>query len=317
MSGIEIQRYTPEQTDAWNTFVRASKNGTFLFDRGFMDYHADRFDEHSLMFLEAGKLIALLPANRQDDDLVSHGGLTYGGLITGAKMGAARMLELFESLMAYLRTAGLATLHYKAIPHIYHDQPAEEDLYALFRHGADMVRADVSSTIAIPHRLPFGSGKKDGLRKARKAALEVRESRDWTMCWNLLTRVLEDRHDAKPVHSLAEIELLAGRFPDNIRLFGAFDGGEMVSALVIFDCGRTVHVQYIASSDQGRQHGGGDLIVQTLLSDVYADRDWFDFGISTTEQGRALNEGLVRQKEMFGARTTLYQQFRLSLDRAS
>jgi len=165
----------------------------------------------------------------------------------------------------------------------------------------------------LPRRLPFGSGKKDGLRKARKAGLEVRESSDWAKCWALLTQVLSERHDVKPTHSLEEIQLLNRRFPAHIRLVGAFDGTEMISALVIFDCGDTIHAQYIASSEQGRRNGGVDLIVQTLVETDYADRQWFDFGISTSDQGRTLNDGLSQQKEMFGARTTVYQQFRWQL----
>lgn len=310
---IEVQRYAAEEASQWDAFVEASKNGTFLLQRGFMDYHADRFQDHSLMIRENGNLLAVMPANADGAVLNSHGGLTYGGVISGAKMSAERMLHVFDALADYLPAAGFSEVNYKAIPYIYHSQPADEDIYALFRHGALAVRTDISATIAVPRRLPFGSGKKDGLRKARKAGLDVRESSDWSACWALLTQVLGDRHNARPVHSEAEIRLLAGRFPGRIRLFGAFDGEQMVSALVIFDCSQTVHVQYIASSDRGRRHGGVDLIVHALLEGEYAGRAWFDFGISTTDQGHVLNAGLAKQKEMFGARSTVYQQFRWQL----
>lgn len=310
---LEIRRYAASDAEIWDAFVKASKNGTFLFQRGFMDYHADQFQDHSLMIFEAGNLLALLPANRDGDALVSHGGLTYGGIISGNKMSAVRMLLVFDALQEYMRAAGLKVLRYKAVPYIYHDQPADEDIYALFRHQAKLVRADASATIALPRKLPFGSGKKDGLRKALKAGLEMRESRDWATCWTLLKQVLSDRHDARPVHSLDQIQLLAARFPDEIRLFGAFDTDDMIAALVIFDCGAAVHAQYIASSDRGRAHGGIDLIVKTLIEEQFADRRWFDFGISTTDQGRELNEGLSRQKELFGARTVAYAHYELTL----
>ncbi|MEX0302589.1 MAG: GNAT family N-acetyltransferase [Leisingera sp.] len=310
---IEVRRYTGEDAPQWDEFLKTSKNGTFLHQRGFMDYHADRFQDHSLMIFEKGKLLAVMPANADGALLNSHGGLTYGGVVSGAKMSAERMLAVFEALADNLRTAGFAEVNYKAVPYIYHSQPADEDIYALFRHGAQPVRTDVSATIAVPRRLPFGSGKKDGLRKARKAGLEIRESTDWSSCWDLLTQVLDERHSARPVHSEAEIRLLVGRFQSRIRMFGAYDEDQMISALVIFDCGQTVHVQYIASSELGRQKGGVDLIVSHLLEEVFADRAWFDFGISTTDQGRNLNEGLARQKEMFGARSTVYQQYRWQL----
>ncbi len=310
---LEIRRYVAADAEVWDAFVKASKNGTFLFQRPFMDYHADRFQDHSLMIFEAGNLLALLPANKAGDELFSHAGLTYGGIVSGSKMSAARMLLVFDALVDYLRDLGIKVLRYKAVPYIYHDQPADEDIYALFRHQAKLVRAEASATIALPRKLPFGSGKKDGLRKARKAGLEMRESQDWAACWGLLEQVLSDRHGARPVHSLEEIQLLAARFPEEIRLFGAFYTDQMIAALVMFDCGATVHAQYIASSDQGRTHGGIDLIVKTLIEEQFADRRWFDLGISTTNQGRELNEGLAQQKEMFGARTVVYGHYELTL----
>lgn len=309
---FEVTRYDPAHAATWDSFVRSSKNATFLHERSFMDYHADRFDDHSLMVTRNGKLFALMPANARDGELQSHGGLTYGGVLSDAKMSAADMLHVFEAIVAYGKGAGLRALSYKPVPPIYHSQPAQEDIYALFRCGADLTRVDVSATIPIPDRLPFSKSKKVGVRRAADGGVEVRESTDWAACWDLLGAVLAQRHDARPVHSLDEITLLAGRFDGRIRLFGAFDGDAMISAMVMFDFGQTVHVQYIASSDRGRELGGVDAIVNVLLEDVYGDRVWFDFGISTTDQGRVLNEGLAQQKEMFGARSTVYQQYRLA-----
>ena len=60
---FEIIRYTPDRKDEWDRFVAKSKNGTFLFFRDYMDYHADRFRDHSLMFYLDDNLYALMPAN--------------------------------------------------------------------------------------------------------------------------------------------------------------------------------------------------------------------------------------------------------------
>ena len=61
---ISISRYTQYKQTEWDDFVKVSKNGTFLFLRAYMDYHSDRFLDHSLMFYnEKNKLIAVLPAN--------------------------------------------------------------------------------------------------------------------------------------------------------------------------------------------------------------------------------------------------------------
>ena len=82
---FDIRRYTPEKAAEWNAFVAQSKNGTFLFDRRYMDYHSDRFEDYSLMFYREDRLYALMPANRCGDVFQSHAGLTYGGVVGGAR----------------------------------------------------------------------------------------------------------------------------------------------------------------------------------------------------------------------------------------
>ncbi|MCJ8519277.1 hypothetical protein ABID21_001996 [Pseudorhizobium tarimense] len=307
---IVARRFTPDDASQWNRFVQQSRNGTFLFERGYMDYHADRFIDHSLMFEdEDGAVVALLPASRSGVSLVTHGGLTYGGFVTDMRMGAARMLEVFDALFSHCRDEKIDMLRYKAMPRIYHRQPAEEDLYALFRAGALRVRVDASATIALHAPLAWSKGRKHSLGKARKSGLDVFESEDVVQFHNILQARLDQRYDARPTHSAEELTLLRSRFPGQIRLFGSFRDNRMLAGVITYDCGQTIHAQYMASSEEGRDTGALDLIVHELTTSIFSDRTWFDFGISTEDQGRKLNEGLARQKEMFGARTTVYETY--------
>ena len=100
---ISIQRYTGQEKNAWNQFNSGSKNSLFMFDREYMDYHRDRFEDHSLMFYDDDKLIALLPLSERQEILTSHGGLTYGGFITDNKMKQHTMNDCFESFVSYAR----------------------------------------------------------------------------------------------------------------------------------------------------------------------------------------------------------------------
>lgn len=308
-SALEIKRYTLDQSAAWNEFIASSTNGTFLHDRRFMDYHADRFDDHSLVFESDGKVIACLPANRVGDSLQSHGGLTFGGLLVKPSTSAAQVVQIFDSLRDDLARQGIRTLHYKPVPHILHTQPAEADIYALCNAGARQVRTDLSAAIPLRRKMSFSGGRKYGAKKAVKAGLTTSETTDFAAFWDILADVLGQRHDARPTHSLDEITRLNAAFPDRVRLFAAVDDARMLAGVVLFDFGRTVHAQYMASSDDGRDLGALDLVVQSLVNDAFADRDWFSFGISTTAEGRELNVGLSRQKEMFGARSLAIQQY--------
>jgi hypothetical protein len=314
-----ISRYTPSSKAAWDGFVSAARNATFLFYRDYMDYHADRFADHSLLFHKDGRLAALLPASFQEADatLVSHGGLTFGGVVSGPDMTAPLMLELFADLTRYLRERGIARLVYKAVPHIYHDLPAEEDGYALFRAGARLYRRDVTATVALDRKLPFQERRRRGAKKARAAGVVVRQTPDLTAFWPILEDNLCARHGVRPVHSLPEMQMLQGRFPDNIKLFAAYLGDTLVAGVLVYEHRRVAHAQYISANEEGRRLGALDLVFDYLISEQYSRHAYFDFGISTEEQGKVLNVGLSEQKEGFGARAVVHDFYELDLRAAA
>ncbi|MFN3521625.1 MAG: GNAT family N-acetyltransferase [Phenylobacterium sp.] len=309
---MEVRAYTGEDRQAWNALNRAAGNGHFLFDRGFMDYHADRFSDASLMALDDGRPIALLPANRDGDAVWSHQGLTFGGLIH-EDLGATRALEVLDAFARRLRSDGASSLVYKATPWIYPSRPAQEDLYWLFRREAQLIRRDVS--VAIDYRAPGPASRRRrrGARTAEKAGATYERSTDFAAYWALLESVLGDRHGARPVHSEAEIRLLAERFPEEIALHVALIEGEVAAGVVMFCTPTVAHAQYIAASDRGREHGALDGLFFHLIEFYSASRRFFDFGISNTDQGRSLNEGLVRQKEEFGASAVVHDFYRVEL----
>jgi hypothetical protein len=309
---LRITRYTPADAARWNAFVAVAKNGLFLFDRGYMDYHADRFDDHSLMIFDDERLIAVVPANARDGRLFSHGGLTFGGVVSDTRMRTATMLSLFAALRAYLRDNGLGSLTYKAVPHIYHRAPAEEDLYALQVNRARLVRRDVSSTIDLRDRLPYAKGRKWSTGKALKAGLEVAEDQDVRGFMALEAAHLLEKYGVRPTHTGEEMALLASRFPEAIRLFSARKDGALLGGVVIYESARVAHAQYIASSEAGRELGALDAILHHLLNAVFPGRRaWFDFGISTEDAGLKLNGGLIENKESYGARAIVHDFYEL------
>ena len=309
---MEIRRYSAEMAHAWNAFNGQARNGHFMFDRGFMDYHADRFTDASLVAFEDGAPVALLPLNRNGAEAWSHQGLTFGGLVV-ADAGTAQVLAILDACAEHLHGEGVARLTYKALPGIYARAPAGADLYWLFRRDAELVRRDVSIAIDYRARGPVSSRRARGARKAEKAGLTFARSQDWPGFWRVLEGVLAERHGAAPVHSLAEIQLLAGRFPDEIALFAACAGDEMQAGVVMFRSAQVAHAQYIAAGEAGREAGALDGLFEHLIGAHAATHRYFDFGISNTDQGRVLNEGLVRQKEEFGGGGVVHDFYRVAL----
>ncbi len=308
-----IERYTPDRKNEWDAFVSRSRNATFLFFRDYMDYHADRFIDHSLLFRDRqNRITALLPASIDRNQLKSHGGLTYGGLLLSDHVTATDMLDMMDALIEYAATRGITDIIYKAIPHIYHTVPSEEDSYALFRHGATVQSVLMSSVVDLTAPLPFNENARRAVRHAAASGVTVSESSGFNRFWSILTTLLKEKYDTAPVHTLDEITLLHSRFPDNIRLFTAEHDGEIVAGTVIYFTRTTAHAQYIASTPRGRELKALPLLFEYIMKQHCGAVRYFDFGTSNEDAGRYLNEGLIRQKCGMGARGIAYTTYHLT-----
>ena len=312
---FSVVRYIPEQFSEWNTFISKSKNATFLFDRRYMDYHADRFEDCSLMVYYKSELYALLPANRRNDTLYSHQGLTYGGLLMTSDSKTAVVRDAFVAVNAFLRQEGITRVIYKHIPWVYASLPSEEDVFALHHVcKAQICSRDVSTVVKLSHRLPLSELRRRCVKKAQKAGVEIREVQNCSAFWPLLEDNLKTRYNARPVHSLEEITLLKSRFPQQIRLFVACKDGRVIGGTLLYICARTIKTQYISANEEGRQVGALDLLFTTLLDKCSENgMDYFDFGTSNRAENNDLNDSLIFQKEGFGGRAVCYDTYEYSL----
>jgi hypothetical protein len=310
---ITITEYTQERREAWNTFVNNAKNGIFLFNRDYMEYHRDRCIDCSLMCYQKGKLIAVFPAHREGDTLASHNGLTFGGFVTGTTMKAATMLDLFEAFICWAREHGFGRVLYKCIPHIYHRIPSDEDAYALFLHGAKLIKRDLSSTIDLAHRPVFQRVRRQNICRACNQGIYIREDDNYSEYWLILEENLHQRYGKQPTHSCDEIIALHQIFPSTIRLFSCYAEDRMVAGVIIYESSQVAHTQYIASSGEGRELSAVDLVLSHLIQDVFNKKLFFDFGISTEQDGRYLNRNLTFFKEGFGAGTITHDLYEVTL----
>lgn len=314
---ITIVRYTEDKVNIWNQFNKQSKNALFMFDRNYMDYHKDRFKDHSLLFYDEDKLLALLPMSEHGDLLISHGGLTYGGFITGTKMKQHTMMDCFEELIKYAKENGFKNIRYKCIPHIYHSQPAEEDRFALFANNSKLDTVDVSTYVNLAAPLKMPKGRKAQISRAKREGVvveELTELEDFNKFIDLENEVLTERHDVRAVHTGEELKLLHDRFPENIHLFASLKDGNLIAGTVVYEYDQVVHTQYMAANDEARTIGALDLAVSTVINNYKDSKKWLDFGISTEHGKIYLNEGLCSQKEGFGGRTGVYEIWEVNIE---
>ena len=326
--------YSINYRETWDNFVRESKDATFLIERGFMDYHADRFFDCSVLVYDvdadsgethapmgSDRLKAVLPANWVESErtVYSHQGLTYGGLVVSVDITQQEVLLIMQKVLQYYRDMLQAEkLIYKPLPYIYCTYPSDEDLYALFRVGARKIASSVSSVVPMRNQLRMRTLRQ---RQAKKALdndfyierLDEGDTEALHEFWQLLTQVLQKHHGVNPVHTEQEMALLMQRFPREIRAFVVRHEQRLAAGCVVFVTKQVAHIQYIASNDEGREFGALDLLFRHLITERFKQMEYLDFGISTERRGRWLNQGLIFQKEGFGGRAVCYEWYDIDL----
>lgn len=310
---IAIKPYVKDKINEWNEFLESSKNGIFMFNRNFMEYHSDRFKDFSMMFYNDEELIAIMPASICRDKVCSHGGLTYGGIITNNKMKQHKMNECFDVLINYLKKNKIKKLIYKTMPFFYYSVFAQEDLYPLWKNDAKLFRRGVSTTIDLDNQLKMPKGRKAQISRAKREKVVIEESKEFDKFIELENSVLTKYHETTAIHTGKELEVLNSRFPDGIKMYVAKIDNELIAGTVLFVYKNVVHTQYMASSEIGREIGGLDLLISTLINEYKGSKKYFDFGISTEQNDEVFNKGLCAQKEGFGGRTTVYDIYELEI----
>lgn len=316
MSDYRIERFNFDQDiKRWNNFLTNAKNSTFLFNRNFMDYHKDRFEDHSLMVYDnKDNLVSCFPANQKNNNIISHAGLTYGSFIFNKKLKLSVIIDVFNSILEYYSDKGFINIYYKAFPRIYNTIPSDEIDYCLFLNQAKLYRRDTAIVINQNDKIKYsGNIRREG-KKAEKEGVLIQESEDFNLFWDtILIPNLKDRFGVKPVHSLDEIKLLKQNFPKNIRLYIAKKNNKIFAGTVFFVTKNVAHCQYIGASDEGRQSGALNLIFIKLIDENLRDTKYFDFGIVNENEGKTYNEGMLAWKERMGGRCISHDFYRISL----
>jgi len=309
MSQVRIHRYQVEDEEAWNDFVANAKNATFLFNRQFMDYHSSRFVDHSLMLYHNDVLRAVMPANERGDALISHGGLSYGGMILDEKMNLADVVKSFFYALKYLYDNNLNSLTYKCVPSNFARLPSHEDQFAMFLLEGELIRRDMSAVNFKSAALPLGQTRRN-IVKRNISRLQVTRTADPSRFWDILENNLRERHGTAPIHTLQEIQLLMKRFPERIQCFEVGEN-DILGGTLIFETDTSAHAQYIASNNEGKKVGALDVLFSQLISDTFSHKDNFSFGMSNERDPHKLNKGLSFWKESFGARTIAVDTYQI------
>ncbi len=297
---LNVSLYQPDNKTAWDVFVQKSKNATFLHQRNFMDYHAHRFTDFSLLIAnEKQQILAVLPANRVENQIFSHAGLTYGGLLLSKDEKLQNIILYWQHLLIFLAENGIKTLFYKTIPAHYPQQLSKEEQYIFFLLQAEIYRVDTSFVVDYQQFSEFNHRRQRSIKKALKHNPTI-EKGDFALFWEqILAPNLQARFGVAPVHSLEEILSLKLKFVDNIFQYNIFLNNEIAAGVTIFRTETTAHAQYIATNEWGKATGAVDYLFDFLIKKEFNFLRYFSFGIANEEQGQKINWGLAEWKESF------------------
>jgi hypothetical protein len=321
---VSARLYRDTDAESWDRFLRASAQGTFLHSRYFLSYHGARFTDRSLVFEDdQGALLGVLPAAQSPEDptcIVSHPGATYGGLVHLPRCSPQQVHAMLQAARHFLGGMGYEAFVYKAVPSPVQATCVHADVHALWLEGAKLVRRDLWNSVAL-HGHPHAA--RSHLRDVQKArttgviARPLKEEPDYAAFHGMLVDVLA-RHHARPVHSLADMLQLGGRFKDHIQLWGSVAAdGELLAGIWLFKLHDACwHTQYHASSPRGRASCALDLLLHTIASEASsAGVRSLTMGSSTTAEGRCLNHSLFAFKSCVGAGSAVHDFYEIAVGR--
>ena len=309
---VEIIKYSPQNKLEWDTFVKGSKNGTFLFQRDFMEYHSDRFEDFSLLCYYKGRLKAVLPANIKDEVLYSHQGLTYGGLVLESNVKFDQVISIFKSLLYFLSDKGIQSLYLKLIPSIYFQSPSDEVLGLIKIVEATLLKQEVSLGLDYNNKLNYSTNKKRTLKKAEKSNFEIRQTESSKVFFDqVLIPNLRNKFGVAPVHTLDEIELLKSNFPNNIYQYNVLFDEKVVAGILVFETETVIHAQYISGMKEFNNLGAIDYLTDYLIQLSAEKEKFFNLGVSSEQGGAKINEGLLNWKLGFGTFPVIHSTYKI------
>ncbi|OXA95799.1 FemAB family protein [Flavobacterium hercynium] len=307
MTKYTVKKYHPNDAAIWNAFIAQSKNATFLFQRDFMEYHQDRFDDFSLLVFEDEKLKAVLPANKKENNVYSHQGLTYGSLVFSHKLKAENVGLILDQVFVFFKENKISTFYYKPIPGFYFPEGNQQTDFFLFKRGAVLERKEMNLAINLGLPLQISKSKLKHFRRIEDLDLDIVEEHQFDSFWDkILEPRLLEKFKSKPVHTKAEITALQQKFPQNIKQFSVYQEDEIIAGITIFEMGNVVKSQYGATSKKGEAVRALDFLFINLIEKYKNEKKlFFDMGIVNSDQ-EEYNSGLLQQKEELGC--TVYNQ---------
>ncbi len=295
---MEVIRYHESWRASWDSFIMKSKNGMFQFLRSFLDYHGNKFSDHSLIFMEKDRVVACLAGHQVDDCYHSHKGLSYGGLVTNIE-NISQLQLLIGAMEGYLTAQGFKNYNLRVLPGFMH--PINESLhYLLLENGASMTNYRLTMLVNLHEEITYSSTINRKIKKYANSHSTVGLTKDLPAFYQHLADGLNNKYQVSPLHTLEELQLLQTLFPDHLECWEVIIDGEFAAGCILFMDRNWVKLQYLFSAESN----ASTLLLHQLYS-IKGRFQYFDLGSSNSLDQHKLNVGNHQFKHFVGGRPKL------------
>lgn len=243
---MEIINYTDEWKEKWDKFVLESNNGTMFHLQKFFDYHSPgKFIFNHLIFLEKGKIVALLPGSIINNTFESPIGASYGSIVT-KDLKFSEAMEIVSTLLNWAKEKGLSEITLTAAPLIYEKHPNQNLDFAMLWQGFKYSLHYISSAIKLDKNRDiierFSPTIRRNIRKTFtdfKLHVEINDRYD-----QFYPILIENkaRHGVKPTHTYEDLIRLRELLPNNLKLFMVYKDDKPIAGSLMFFANETVAI---------------------------------------------------------------------------
>lgn len=313
---ITIHKYTPENRQEWQDFLKKSNNGTMFHDQDFLDYHPEgRFDFYHLMIRKDGKLVALLPGGLKENGTVfwSPVGASYGSFVTeDIPFGLA--LEIVDATLEYFRVNNFKDIYLIPPPFMYYLNYNQHLEYAMLYRKFDYELHYISHAVDLKWGDDFMAHFDKTARKTihkilREGRLRIEDSNDYDTFYKILMSNKEKKH-AKPTHSLEDLYKLRELMPQNLKMMLVYDGDKPIAGSLLFLCNSKVVLCFynMLYYEYEAEKPVYLIMYETVRWAIENGYEWVDIGVSqipTDPDPMTPSLNLIYFKERFASRGLL------------
>ena len=312
--GIEI-KINLELDKEWNNLIFYENQQSLFLSKKFLNYHPkDRFNEFNIFIFENNKLFLIIPGVRNDEEIFSHNGSTYGGFIQFFPLSQERYNQIYVELKKFLSNRGIKALSMRISPREF----TKNTEYGFFDSLKDVeILYEEEETFVELFNKNFINLRDSGFRRNHirdiKKIIEIEDKLEHKRSnlndelhdyYKLLTNNLE-KHNVEPTHSREELRFLIENFRKQIWIDLLKFNGKIITGLVTFRMNKDVLHYFYGSTDYTFEPKGilKYAYWKSMINAKKNNFQYINFGVDS-KYGEEHNKTLRSFKEGFGGKHT-------------